>query len=302
MEQELALEFVSLSQSMQNPVTTGQFVARDCISSLWEVLYWSYGSLITVTDASVSLFRRDKICLWSGVPDTRHLCLLGLSGNLVHLMACHMASEAIPVVASPTLYCTTKWFTLLQHHEPHILVSINHWCTLEIWDKWSNFIRLNVLFEKVTFPTRSIPRVIHYLQVQQSDLKLAIPTFYTAFCIIWICHSIPCYPSDDLTWWRHQMEPLSALLALCVGISPVPVNSPHKGQWRGALMFSLICAWINDWVNNREAGDLKRHRGHNDVSVMNMWGTVHKGVTFCNKKLNNCFRVINKDMIRSMTT
>ena len=47
-----------------------------------------------------------------------------------------------------------------------------------------------------------------------------------------------------------------------------PVNSPHKGQWRGALMFSLICARRNDWVNNREAGDLKRHRGHYDVNVM----------------------------------
>ena len=42
----------------------------------------------------------------------------------------------------------------------------------------------------------------------------------------------------------------------------------HKGQWRGALMFSLICAWINDWVNKREAGDLRRHRGHYDVNVM----------------------------------
>ena len=46
------------------------------------------------------------------------------------------------------------------------------------------------------------------------------------------------------------------------------VNSPHKGQWRGALMFSLICAWINDWVNNREACDLRRHRTHYDVIVM----------------------------------
>ena len=51
---------------------------------------------------------------------------------------------------------------------------------------------------------------------------------------------------------------------------PVPVNSPHKGQWRGALMFSLICAWINDWVNNCEAVDLRRHRGHYDVNVMNI--------------------------------
>ena len=42
----------------------------------------------------------------------------------------------------------------------------------------------------------------------------------------------------------------------------------HKGQWRGALMFSLICIWINGWVNNHEAGDLRRHRGHFDVNVM----------------------------------
>ena len=69
-------------------------------------------------------------------------------------------------------------------------------------------------------------------------------------------------------WWRHQMETFSALLAVCAGNSPSPVNSPHKGQWRGALMFSLICAWINGWVNNREAGDLRRHRADYDVIVM----------------------------------
>ena len=33
-------------------------------------------------------------------------------------------------------------------------------------------------------------------------------------------------------------------------------------------MFSLICVWINGWVNNRKAGDLRRHRGHYDVNVM----------------------------------
>ena len=46
-------------------------------------------------------------------------------------------------------------------------------------------------------------------------------------------------------------ETFSALLAICAGNSPWPVNSPHKGQWGGALMFSLICVWINGWVNNR---------------------------------------------------
>ena len=47
----------------------------------------------------------------------------------------------------------------------------------------------------------------------------------------------------------------------------IPQNGPRwiprtKGQWRGALMFSLICVWINSWVNNREAGDLRCHMMH----------------------------------------
>ena len=33
-------------------------------------------------------------------------------------------------------------------------------------------------------------------------------------------------------------------------------------------MLSLICAWMNGWVNNREAGDLRRHPAHYDVTVM----------------------------------
>ena len=38
-----------------------------------------------------------------------------------------------------------------------------------------------------------------------------------------------------------------------------PVNSSHKGQRRRALMLFLICVWTNGWVNNRDAGDLRRH-------------------------------------------
>ena len=47
-----------------------------------------------------------------------------------------------------------------------------------------------------------------------------------------------------------------------------PGNSPHKGQWRQALRFSLICAWTNGWVNNRYADALRRHRAHYDVIVI----------------------------------
>ena len=72
-----------------------------------------------------------------------------------------------------------------------------------------------------------------------------------------------------ITWWRHQMETSSALLAIWEGNSPVTVEFPHKGQWRGALRFSLICACINCWVNSGDAGDLRRHCAHYDFTVMN---------------------------------
>ena len=69
---------------------------------------------------------------------------------------------------------------------------------------------------------------------------------------------------DDVIAWKHFLR----YWPFVRGIHRSPVNSPHKDQWRGTLMFSLICAWINVWVNNREAGDLRRHRAHYDVTVM----------------------------------
>ena len=71
------------------------------------------------------------------------------------------------------------------------------------------------------------------------------------------------------------METFSALFDLYAGKSPV--NSPHKGQWPAALVFSLICARINDWVNNREAGDLRRHRTLYDVTVVR-YSTIDGGM------------------------
>ena len=55
------------------------------------------------------------------------------------------------------------------------------------------------------------------------------------------------------------------------GIHRWPVNSPHKGQCRGALMLSLIGAWTNDWANNRFTGDLRRYRTHSIWRNCNGW-------------------------------
>ena len=75
------------------------------------------------------------------------------------------------------------------------------------------------------------------------------------------------FEDEDNPCWRHQMETFSALLAICVGTSPVTDEfSAQKKQWRGALMFSLMCAWINGWVNDGEVGDLRRQR----VTVMHI--------------------------------
>ena len=68
---------------------------------------------------------------------------------------------------------------------------------------------------------------------------------------------------DDVIKWKHFPRNWPFVR----GIHRSPVNSPHKGQWREALMFSLICVWINNWVHNREAGDLRRYLAHYDVIV-----------------------------------
>ena len=71
--------------------------------------------------------------------------------------------------------------------------------------------------------------------------------------IIFMCLHHNRWTQQCDAWWRHQIKPFSALLALCEGNPPATVDSPHKGQWRGALTFSLICSWTNFWANNRDS-------------------------------------------------
>ena len=82
---------------------------------------------------------------------------------------------------------------------------------------------------------------------------------------------------DDVIKWKY----FPRYWTFVRGIHRSPVNSPHKGQWRGALMFSLICVWINSWVNNREAGDLIHYRAHYDVTVMQkQWKHISNQITW----------------------
>ena len=66
------------------------------------------------------------------------------------------------------------------------------------------------------------------------------------------------------SWWCHQMEAFFRVTGPLGG----EFNSLHKTQWRRVLILSLISTWINDWVNNHEAGDLRGHLAHYDITVM----------------------------------
>ena len=94
-------------------------------------------------------------------------------------------------------------------------------------------------------------------------------------CMTWLhTHAVA---SMMVQWWRHQMDDVikwkhfPRYWPFVRGIHRSQVNSPHKGQWRGSLMFSLICTWINGWVNHREAGDLRRHRARQRIAWWKLW-------------------------------
>ena len=87
--------------------------------------------------------------------------------------------------------------------------------------------------------------------------------------LVYIALTFPTQPwvitnHDDVIKWKH----FPRYWPFVRGIHWSPVNFPHKGQWRGVLMFSLICTWINGCVNNDDAGDLRRHYADYDVIAM----------------------------------
>ena len=108
------------------------------------------------------------------------------------------------------------------------------------------------------------PPIIYFTITLESTVSRTITLNYVAR------HAMPqfllreCFLHYDVIKWKQFPRYWSFVR----GIHRLPVNSPHKGQWRVALMISLFCAWINGWVNNGEAGDSRRHRAHYDVVVM----------------------------------
>ena len=108
----------------------------------------------------------------------------------------------------------------------------------------------------------------------------AVPTYcatftqgFDGFLLVLLGLTFMSAVHDDVITWKHfpRYWPFVGGIHRSQGHPPPPPpphTHTHKRQRRVALMFSLICAWINLCINNRDAGDLRRNRAHYDVTEM----------------------------------
>ena len=172
-----------------------------------------------------------------------------------------------------------------------------------VWVEWSSFIQSNVkrfcemvrtnhlvLWTHIIFiyiimyiHIYSLPCILSSILIYvnannisenetTSDIKPG-PTTWIQVLSQWkIIYEVGVWINDVhlllIIWWRHQMETFPRYWPFVRGIHRSPVNSPNKGQWHGALMFSVIRAETNGWANHRDAGDLRPHRANYDANVM----------------------------------
>ena len=124
----------------------------------------------------------------------------------------------------------------------------------------------------------------------------------------WFLHGSLVSQHDDVMKWKH----FPRYWPFVRGIHRSPANFLQKGQWRGALMFSLICAWINGWVNTRKAGDLRRHHPHYVITLMNnpthLWWHImslplkikvfsHQRTVLTRTALSRCITTLHSDIL-----
>ena len=96
------------------------------------------------------------------------------------------------------------------------------------------------------------------------------------------CNTARSTINDDVTKWKHFRRYWPRVR----GIHLSPVNSPHKGQWRGV--------W---WINNRGAADLRRHRAYYDVTVMSGHNDIWGKECYVPLDTSNILRIVYVDFI-----
>ena len=136
-------------------------------------------------------------------------------------------------------------------------------CFVVTWEWKPRVVMMPTLLsseDKVSIMTTVNCRLLNFTHTSNGYLSFKCPgvTETTSRCHIYLsmllCGQWPFVRYWPFVWGIHR--------------SPVTSQRPVT-LWCGALMISFICARINGSVNNREAGDLRRHRVHYDVIVMN---------------------------------
>ena len=146
-------------------------------------------------------------------------------------------------------------------HHKSITTFRELYCACVSNTKWSIPLFSNIILWHCLHRTASMNEC-RWTDILLLSRQLILPLYIIAFT--------KCCSHDYVIKWKHfpRYRPFVR------GIHRSTVNPPHKDQWHGALMFTLICARINGWVNNRKAGDLRRHRRHYDVIIMILWHRV----------------------------
>ena len=124
-----------------------------------------------------------------------------------------------------------------------------------------HFTKISVLFSHF-WKTNLSPYWIHglYLPISTRVDSLALGNPIIANVPVKHWYQI----HDGVIKWKHFLRYWPNVW----GIHRSPVNSLHKGQWRGALVFYLIYAWTNGWVNNWHTSNLRCHHTHYDVTII----------------------------------
>ena len=97
---------------------------------------------------------------------------------------------------------------------------------------------------------------------------------HTVRVLLWCVMDYVLTNHDDVIKWKHFPR-CWPFVREFTGHRWIPLTKASDAElW---CFHSLICVWMNNRVNNREAGDLRRHRAHYDVTVMD----IHTGLFQC---------------------
>ena len=197
-----------------------------------------------------------------------------------------------------TLVCRRLLSLTFRRHKNTRILHIKCWQPCETM----SLDRKNAI-EQVFLKYPILSTTVNSLALGRSECDIENDIFFIMFHGL-----VSSVPIAIIPLWRHEMETFPRYWPFVRGIHRSMANSAHKGQWCGALMFSLTSAWINGWVNNREAGDSRRQRSHYNVIVMaHRWlprgltgdkSTLGQVMVWCRQATSHC---LSHSWPRSMT-